>query len=83
MCGENIEKAWIFKCLERLDGRPIVLFLWSLFPWCWPEVLTGWVARFYAEFYRRFVEVARGVSDPRTVHLYDQQLAGSDAARGV
>jgi hypothetical protein len=30
MFGENIEKAWIFKWLDSLDSRPIVLFLLGL-----------------------------------------------------
>jgi hypothetical protein len=48
MCRENIEKAWFFKALERLDGRPFVLFLWGLFLRFLACGLAGWFARFYA-----------------------------------
>jgi hypothetical protein len=29
MRRKNIEKAWVFSVLERLDLRPFVLFLWG------------------------------------------------------
>jgi|HubBroStandDraft_2_1064218.scaffolds.fasta_scaffold26672_3 hypothetical protein len=32
MFAEIIEKAWLFKALERLDSRLFVLFLWGSSP---------------------------------------------------